>query len=160
MSYISEPWLYGCFDLIIERACYITPCLSPLDFWNIECHSILFQFRNIKFKKSKNQFDFKIEFQFSKIEAMHGFLYNKSTKALGLKDCFKLVCPWLNFLIHSCKSAFVLVPCKCSAILKNMSLGKNGNNRRYHFANSKSQFVNLDISSMILEYRYAHNLQV
>ena len=35
-----------------------------------------------------------------------------------------------------------------------MSLGKNGNNRRYHFANSKSKFVNLEIPSIILEYRY------
>ena len=47
----------------------LTPCLSALDFRNIECHSIFFQFRNIKFKKLKNQFDFKIEFQFLKIEA-------------------------------------------------------------------------------------------
>ena len=30
-----------------------TPCLSPLDFWNIECHSIFFQFRNIKFENQK-----------------------------------------------------------------------------------------------------------
>ena len=35
-----------------------------------------------------------------------------------------------------------------------MSLGKNGNNLRYHFANSKSKFVNLEIPSIILEYRY------
>ena len=39
-----------------------SPCLSPLDFWNVECHSIFFQFRNIKFKKLKNQFDFEIDF--------------------------------------------------------------------------------------------------
>ena len=46
-----------------------TPCLSALDLRNIKCHSIFFQFRNIEFKNSKIQFDFKLEFQFSKIEA-------------------------------------------------------------------------------------------
>ena len=40
----------------------LSPCLSPLDFGNIECHWIFFQFRSIKFKKSKNQFDFEIDF--------------------------------------------------------------------------------------------------
>ena len=35
----------------------------------------------------KIQFDFKIEFQFLKIEAMHGDFYNKSTYTLGLKGC-------------------------------------------------------------------------
>ena len=32
---------------------YHSPCLSPLDFWDIECHSNFFQFQNIKFKKLK-----------------------------------------------------------------------------------------------------------
>ena len=40
----------------------LTPCLSPLDFWNIKCHSFFFQFRNIKFKMLENQFDFEIDF--------------------------------------------------------------------------------------------------
>ena len=39
-----------------------SPCLSPLDFWDIECHSNFFQFQNIKFKNLKNQFDFEIDF--------------------------------------------------------------------------------------------------
>ena len=38
------------------------PVYLHLIFWNIECHLIFFQFRNIKFKKSKNQFDFEIDF--------------------------------------------------------------------------------------------------
>ena len=65
-----------------------------LDFRNIECHSIFFRLRNIKLKNSKNQFDFQIEFQFLKIEAMHGDFFNKSTHALGLYtlriNCCKL----------------------------------------------------------------------
>ena len=40
----------------------ILPCLSPLHFWNFECHSIFFQFQNIKIKKLKNQFDYEIDF--------------------------------------------------------------------------------------------------
>ena len=51
-----------CFNDLRIADVILTPCLSPLDFWNIECHSIFFQFRNIKFKKSKNQFDFEIDF--------------------------------------------------------------------------------------------------
>ena len=35
----------------------ISPCLSPLDFWNIECHSIFFQFQTRK-KKSISKLDF------------------------------------------------------------------------------------------------------
>ena len=39
-----------------------TPCLSPLDFRNIECYLIFFQFQNIKFKRLKKQFEFEIDF--------------------------------------------------------------------------------------------------
>ena len=38
------------------------PPVYLLLIFEIECHSIFFQFRNIKFKKSKNQFDFEIDF--------------------------------------------------------------------------------------------------
>ena len=57
---INLHWL--CTPFPYQKQITLSPCLSPLDFWNIECHSIFFQFRNIKFKKLENQFDFEIDF--------------------------------------------------------------------------------------------------
>ena len=61
-------WMW-CFGYSSSQKCKAkqnkkryTPCLSPLDFWDIECHSNFFQFQNIKFKNLKNQFDFKMDF--------------------------------------------------------------------------------------------------
>jgi hypothetical protein len=56
--YISGLLLFCPQQLIVT----FTPCLSLLDFWHIECPLFFFQFWNIKFKKSKNQFDFEIDF--------------------------------------------------------------------------------------------------
>ena len=36
----------------------LTPCLSLLDFWNIECHSIFFQFQTRKKIRLRNKLDF------------------------------------------------------------------------------------------------------
>ena len=35
-------------DFCPESLFRLAPCLSPLDFWNIECHSIFFQFQTGK----------------------------------------------------------------------------------------------------------------
>ena len=40
-----------------------TPCLSPLDFWNIEYHSIFFQFQTRKKKSISKQTRFFVEFE-------------------------------------------------------------------------------------------------
>ena len=40
-----------------------TPCLSPLDFWNIECHSIFFQFQTKKKKSISKQTRFFVKFE-------------------------------------------------------------------------------------------------
>ena len=37
---------------------FLTPCLSPLDFWSIECHSIFFQFQTWKKNCFRNKLDF------------------------------------------------------------------------------------------------------
>ena len=56
----------------------LSPCWSVLVFWNIQYHSKNFPFQNIQFENYKIPVQFKLEFQFPKIEAMHGIFFNKS----------------------------------------------------------------------------------
>ena len=41
-----------------SRRVWQAPCLSPLDFWNIECHWIFFQFQTRKKFRFRNKLDF------------------------------------------------------------------------------------------------------
>ena len=68
-----------------------TPCLSPLDIWNIECHSIFFQFRNIKFKKLKKSIWFRNWFLQATQAVKIKFELDKKIKFV-LKSIFFRVC--------------------------------------------------------------------
>ena len=44
--------------MTFQKSSTDSPCLSPLDFWNIECHSIFFQFQTRKKNRFRNKLDF------------------------------------------------------------------------------------------------------
>jgi hypothetical protein len=65
-----------------------TPCLSPLDFWDIECHSNFFQLQNIKFKKVKNQFDLISKLIFAGYTGSRNQVQNRKKIKLVLNSIF------------------------------------------------------------------------
>ena len=78
--------IYNKWDRSLKNFMELSPCLSPLDFWNIKCHSIFFQFQTQKKNRFQNKLDFLSSFNLI------------FTACVACKNQFRNQIDFLNFL--------------------------------------------------------------